>query len=186
MAVMILPRTVALKRLGGRWSSVTSFTLPDKVGAGKEIPFEVEGHLDLKPPADWRNFAVGFFYVDGPMSEVTLRMNGQVYNLRPGYGAVKYITPFEPCSTIPLDCSIKSLDQGEYRFAAMTGYVKEDTLYYDDRVDRHVRAEAPAFPELPWWALPLAAGIGVVAIVGGVIAYEEHRRQELLLMMARR
>jgi len=35
-------------------------------------------------------------------------------------------------------------------------------------------------PPIPWWLLALAAGVGGIALIGGVITYEEMRRRELL------
>jgi hypothetical protein len=137
--------------------------------------------LDSVPSPDWPNFAVGFFYLEGPMAQITLVVDGQTYTLTPGTGVAKYIEPRpSPCASISLDCKIKSLDAGSYKFCAVTGYVSGGTFYYDDRVDRTVESTAPAWP---WWILPLGAGIGVIAIVGGVIYYEERRREELMLLM---
>jgi hypothetical protein len=171
------------RSLAGRFSSITNFTLPTKVTAGEEIPFAVAGHLDSVPSPDWPNFAVGIFYMEGPMAEITITVNGQPFTLKPGTGVAKRMEPRpNVCTTISLDCKIKALDEGSYKFAALTGYVDvaAGVFYYDDRVDRTVEVSPVAV--WPWWALPIAGGIAVIAIVGGVIYYEERRRQELLLM----
>jgi len=177
LAVFEVP---TLRALAGRWSSVTSFTLPSRVDAGVEVPFAVAGHLDAS--TDWPNFAVGFFYIEGPMAEITLEVDGRIYTLRPGGGVAKYTPSPYPCTTISLDCKIKALDAGIYYFCAVTGYVEAGTFYYDDRVDKTVESVAPPWP---WWLLPLGAGLGILAIVGGIIIYEERRRQELMLLMMR-
>lgn len=168
------------RALAGRYSEITNFTLPTKVNAGEEIPFAVAGHLSGTPA--WPNFAVGFFYIEGPMAEITLVMDGKTYTLAPGYGVAKYMSPRPGvCTTISLDCSIKALDEGSYKFAALTGYVDVEagTFYYDDRVDRTLEATVPAWP---WWVIPLAGGIVVVAVVGGVVYYTERRREEMILL----
>jgi hypothetical protein len=171
------------RRLAGRFSSVTNFTLPSKVDAGVEVPFAVAGHLDSVPSPDWPNFAVGFWYFEGPMAEITLIMDGKTFTLRPNTGVAKYVSPRpSPCASISMDCKIKSLNAGSYKFAALTGYVSDSTFYYDDRVDKAVESVAPGWP---WWLLPLGAGLGVLAIVGGIIYYEERRRSEMLMLMMR-
>jgi hypothetical protein len=172
-----------VRPLSGRYSSVVNFNLPSKVDAGAEVSFTVTGHLNSSPSPTWPNFAVGFFYIEGPMSEITLMMDSETYTIRPGTGVAKYIEPLPVvCTSITLALKIKSLDAGSYKFCAVTGYVKEGTFYYDDRVDRIVESVAPPWP---WWLLPLCIGIGIVAVVGGVIYYEERRREELMLMMMR-
>jgi hypothetical protein len=173
---------LVFRALAGRFSSITNFTLPTKVDAGAEVPFAVAGHLDSVPSPDWPNFAVGFFYIEGPMAEIALIMDGKSYTLRPGTGVAMYMSPSPSvCTTISLDCKIKALDQGSYKFCTVTGYVDTaaGTFYYDDRVDRTLEATVPAWP---WWALPLAGGIGVVAVVGGVVWYTERRREEMMLL----
>jgi hypothetical protein len=173
------------RALAGRFSSITSYTLPTKVTAGQEIPFAVAGHLDSVPSPDWPNFAVGFAYIEGPMAEIAITMDGQSFTLKPGMAVAKYMEPRPgTCTTISLDCKIKSLDKGSYKFAALTGYVDiaKGTFYYDDRVDRTLESEEVAWP---WWLLPLAGGIGVVAVIGGVVYYEETRRQEMMKLLAR-
>ena len=152
--------------------------------AGEEIPFAVAGHLHTVPSPDWPNFAVGFAYIEGPMAEITIVVDGETFTLRPGTAVVSRIEPRPSvCTTISLDCRIKALDEGSYKFAALTGYVDvaAGVFYYDDRVDRLVEA-APA-AVWPWWLLPLGAGIAVVAVVGGVIYVTEKRREEMLLLM---
>jgi hypothetical protein len=172
------------RSLGGRYSSITSFTMPSKVDAGAEVPFSVSGHLDAKPEPAWPNFAVGLCYVDGPMEKVVVETGGRIYELGKGYVVYWYYEPLpNPCYSISFEGRIKSLDAGNYRFAAMTGYASEDGFYYDDRVDKSVESVAAGWP---WWALPLGVGLGVVAIVGGIVAYQEERRRGLMLLMLAR
>jgi hypothetical protein len=178
---MIVLEVPVFRALAGRFSSITNFTLPTKVTAGEEIPFAVAGHLSGTPT--WANFAVGFFYIEGPMAEITLIMDGKSYTLRPGAGVAMYMSPRPSvCTTISLDCKIKTLDEGSYKFCAVTGYVDTatGTFYYDDRVDRTVEV-APA-AVWPWWILPIGGGVAVVAIVGGVVWYQERRREEMMLL----
>jgi hypothetical protein len=169
------------RSLGGRYSSITSFTMPSKVDAGKEVPFSVSGHLDSKPEPAWPNFAVGLCYVDGPMEKIVVETGGRTYELGKGYVVYYYREPLpNPCFSISFDGRIKSLDAGSYKFAAMTGCALRDGFYYDDRVDKSVESVAAGWP---WWALPLGIGLGVVAVVGGIVAYQEERRRELMLLM---
>ncbi len=121
------------------------------------------------------------------MAEISITVDGKAYTLRPGMAVGKYMSPRPGvCTTISMDCKIKALDKGSYKFAALTGWVDvaAGRFYYDDRVDRTVESEEEAVA-WTWWLLPLAAGIGVVAVVGGVVYLEERRRQEMMLMMMR-
>jgi len=181
--VSLLQAFVA-RRLAGRFSSITDFTLPSDVDAGVQVPFLVAGHLDSIPSPVWPNFAVGFYYEGGPMERIRIQADGESFELSPGTVVFKVTETLPPeCTSLRLDINIEGLDAGTYRFAALTGYVTEDTFFYDDRVDRSVEAKAPAWP---WWVLPLAAGIGVVAVIGGVVLYTEERRREMMLLMMRR
>jgi hypothetical protein len=175
-----------VRALAGRYSSVTSFTLPDKADAKVEVPFAVAGHLDSAPSPAWPNFAVGFFYLEGPMAEITLIMDGKTYTLTPGSGVAKYISPMPgACTSISLDCRIKSLDAGSYKFCAVTGYVEGNTFYYDDRVDRAVEVKAEEVWPWWWWIAAAGGGAGLIVVVGA-IAYEERRKQEELMMLMMR
>jgi hypothetical protein len=167
-------------RLAGRYSSVEEFTIPSSVEAGADCPFKITGHLHTSPP-EWPNFAVGFAYIEGPMDEVTVVVDTQEFRIRPGQAVAVYTSPVPPtCTRITLSGKARKLEAGRYKFVALTGYVKEGAIYVDDRVEKTVEAVAPAWP---WWLIPLAAGVGVVAVVGAVIAYEERRREELLLLL---
>jgi len=183
-----LSAVLASSALAGRFSSVTEFTLPAEAKAKVEVPLTVSGHLDSVPSPDWPNFAVGFFYLEGPAAEVTVVMDGSTYVLKPGGGVAKYSSPRpSPCATIGLSLTIKGLEPGRYRFCAVTGYLEGSYFYYDDRVEKAVEAKAEEV--WPWWWLLAAVGgcVGLIAVVGA-IAYEERKKEEelMMLMLARR
>ena len=166
---LVLQRMLSDLGLAGTYSSVTEFTLPEIVNEGEIVPFRVSGHLFSEPA--WPNFGVGVFYIEGPMDEIALTVDGTRYAVKKGEGVAKYRSPRPgACTTISLDCRIESLVKGTYTFAAVTGYVEDETFYYDDRVDRSVEVKPPPGPE--WWALALGVGLASIVVIGGVVAYD--------------
>ena len=160
-----------VRTLAGAFSSITQFTLPEEVTSGEEIPFSVAGHLDSIPSPDWPNFAVGFFYISGPMAEITIVVDGQSFPTAPGKGVAGYVEPRPGvCRTISLACKIETLDVGSYSFVAVTGHVdhEEKILYSDDSVER-LTESAEAVKPLPWKWIALGGGIAVVAVVSIVL-----------------
>jgi hypothetical protein len=177
-----------VRALPGRYSSITDFTLPSEAKANVEVPFTVTGHLDSAPSPAWPNFTVGIYYMDGPMSEITLTVNGQTFTVTKGGGIIKPWGPMPPtCTSISLNCKIARLDEGTYNFAAMTGYVEGNYLYYDDRVDRTVEVKPEEVWPYWWWIAAAGGAVGLIVVIGAV-AYEEKRKEEqlMMLMMARR
>jgi len=47
-----------------------------------------------------------------------------------------------------------------------------------------VEVQVPT-PPLPWWLLALIAGVGGIALIGGLITYEEERKRRMLLLARR-
>jgi hypothetical protein len=179
------------KAYAGGSSTVTQFTIPDKVDAEKPFSFTIAGHLDSS--VTWPNFSVAFWYEDGPMSEIAVVVGGVEHKIPKGNGIFFYVSTPSPCTTISENIQVKGLSKGTYSFAALTGYVQGGTFAYDDRVRKTVEAveaapPTPPVPEIfgiPWYYVALAGGIAVVGIVGAVV-YESERQKEMMMFMMMR
>jgi len=177
--------------LEGSYSHITKFTLPDKGYLEEPVSFTLGGHYDSY--AGWPNFAIGLYYADGPVGELDILVNGRRHTLSRGSVLAFYVYNPSVCLNIDVDASVKFNVEGVYRFSALTGYVDVDegVFYYDDRVDKSIEVREkpviPGWPEwMPWWVLPLAGGMAAVAVVAGVVAYQERERMyEMMLLMRR-
>jgi len=172
--------------LRGRYSEVTAFTLPTESETEKPLEFYGEGHLFSRP--GWPNFAFSFYYDSGPMEKITVEVDGRTFELTPGSGVMKYVSPLpDPSYRLRLDCAMTLTEEGDYKFAVYSGYVdlEKNVFYYDDAVERAVKVTTPEV--WPWWWPIAAAGgaVGLTAVVGLVAYQEEMRRRELLMLLRR-
>jgi len=178
--------------VAGIYSTITRFDLPGTIEQGNKARYAVEGRLDARP--DWPNFAVGLFYIDGPADQVKVWVDGREFNVSKGMGVVKHVEPLpEPGYTLSLAGEIYADVLGEYKFAAVTGYVENGTLYYDDRVDKMLEVKQPVAPkptpeapEIPWWPIAIAGAVTGIVAIAAVVAYQERKREEMLMMMLMR
>lgn len=182
----------AVKALAGEWSTVTDFTLPSEVDAGKDFRFSESGHLDKAYYGVPPNFALGFFYDSGPAPEVTVVIDSTTYRLTPGAGAIVYVPNTGPCTSLSMAGTVKGLSEGAYKFAALTGYMQGGVFYYDDRILKAVQVKAvippPVPPEIfgiPWYYIALVGGLLGIGIIGAVIYESERQKEMMMLMMAR-
>ena len=178
--------------LGGRYSSVTKFDLPSEGYLEEPVNFELAGHLD-ESVVGWPNFALGLYYEDGPMDELTVILNGKSHTLKKGMVLAIYTFSKDACTTLDARVSIKFTVKGVYSFSGLTGYIDvyRGGFFYDDKVDKTIEISekpvVPGWPEwLPWWVLPLAGGVAAVAIVAGVVAYQERERLMMLALLRRK
>jgi hypothetical protein len=51
------------------------------------------------------------------------------------------------------------------------------TYAVQDKREYSIKAEEVVAP--PWWLLALVAGVGGIAVIGGIIWYEEDRKRRL-------
>ena len=181
----------AVRALAGGVSTVTQFTIPDKVDAGKAFSFTIAGHLDQS--VMWPNFAICFGYEDGAMDEIVVVSGGVEYKIPKGGGIFFSVGTLSPCTTISENLQVKGLSKGTYSFAALTGYVQGGVFYYDDRVRKAVEAvevapPTPPPPEIfgiPWYYIALAGGLLVIAVVGAFVYESEREKQMMYMMMLR-
>jgi hypothetical protein len=170
-----------------RFSRVTRFDLPSETRVGTRTLAVAEGELFTQLPPEAPNFAVGIFYIEGPADKVVF----DGYEVPRG-GGVAVIIKREDIREIPfrksLEITLILRVEGEYVFAAVTGYVVGDTFYYDDLVRRRIVAkpEEKKIEEWSWVPIAIGAGVAGLVIVAVAIAVEERRREEMMLMMLRK
>jgi len=182
---------LALKPLSERlgiYTKVTKVTIPSSGYVNEPFQFYIEGHVESSVPGDWPNFALGIIYDDGPADSVKINES----SFRKGTGLAVYTQTKSVCTTIYMNGTITAPSEGTYRFAIVTGTMKNSTFYIDDKVEATVsitsKPTIPTIPTptgLPWWVWAAVAGIAVVGIGIGIAMYMEERRLEMLLLARR-
>jgi hypothetical protein len=191
-----LPPTLALAGL-----KITRLETPTEgyVNEWQSLTFEAHVESDTFQPG------IGIAYVDGPADSIKVKAAGGEYEIPKGWFLAVYESGVtEPaCASLawPTPSGLLYPSVGVYTLRFLAGYVKDKTFYYTDYKDLGFKCQEKPPAEKPkeWWEQPwlfgipvwqwiaLGGGIGVIAIVAGVVAYEEREREMLYtLMLARR
>jgi hypothetical protein len=141
--------------MAGTYTTVT-FNIPDSVEAGKDFNATVNGHQDYAyygwPP----NLAIGLYYEDGPVSEVTMVVDSTSFKISKESGISFHTTEtVAQCTNLNRTATIKGLTEGTYTFSAVSGYFQDNLLYVDDKITKTVTVKSTTPPPSGKYALTI-------------------------------
>jgi hypothetical protein len=187
-----LPRTLALAGL-----KITKLETPAEGYAGDWQSLTFEAHVE----SDTFQPGIAIAYIDGPADSIKVKYAGREDEIPKDYFLALYkANATDPaCTSLawPTPSGLLYPTAGVYTLRFLAGYVKDTTFYYTDYKDLQFKCQEKGKPP-EWWETPilgipvwqwiaLGGGLSVIAIVAGVVAYEEREREMLYtLMMARR
>jgi hypothetical protein len=175
---------------------ITRLETPTEGYTGEWQGLTFEAHVE----SDTFQPGLAIAYISGPADSIKVKYGGVEDEIPRDY----FLALYKPGRTDPA-CTGFEWPQpggilypkpGVYTLRLLAGYVKDSTFYYTDYRDLQFTCQEKPPAEKPkeWWETPilgipvwqwiaLGGGLSVIAIVAGVIAYEEKQREELLMLM---
>jgi hypothetical protein len=182
--------SIEAKRLA---STSVAFDIPSKADVGSSVDWRVAAQLITA--VDWPQLCVAMWYVDGPEDRVSVTMDSNSYEVQKGFTTWSVcVKPATVGATAEARGKVKLNKSGTYRFRGIAGYIDGSIFYYDpaSAVERAVEVSEPKTEtevpgvgkvEIPW--IPIAVAGAVIAIIAvvGAVAYQEMKREEMLMLM---
>jgi len=182
--------SIEAKRLA---STSVTFEIPSKADVGSSVDWRVAAQITTA--VNWPELCVAMWYVDGPEDRVSVTMDSNSYEVQKGFTTWPVcVRPATVGATVESKGKVKLSKKGTYKFRGIAGYIQGSYYYYDPEsaVEKAVEVSEPKAGtevpgagkvEIPW--IPIAITGAVVAIIAvvGIAAYQEMRREEMLMLM---
>jgi len=187
-------------RAEGKYTRV-ALAVPSTAYVGDTVSFTVKGVLTATPYY-WPNFAIGLWYVDGPVDKLKVWIGGVETETRKNVLTYKISEKLEYGTVETMVGRIKIEKAGTYVFKGVAGYYDErkDFFHIDSEDEGKIEAKSPITipptvptvptvpggPEIPWWPIAIVgAVVAVIGIVAAIVIHEEEKEMLYMMMLLR-
>jgi len=170
-------------------STTVSLDIPSQADIGSPVSWSVKA--TLQTDVNWPNLATSIVYHDGPTDSVTVVMDSNTIRVPKGFTAyVVYKDRPSKGDTIEARGKVVLDREGTYIFRGVAGYIdaSRGVFFVDSYDEKSVAAKTPTVTspggqQIPWIPIALAGAAAALIAVIGVVAYQEMKREELMMLM---